>query len=122
MSFAGVREVSEVEPKSSVGDDSAESEHSPHHFVSGMTLRRHNELCEFSWRRHSWVNLTMVLVKVNHVEHDLACFLLVGSLRQQGDFIWSHALHKVLRRSIQTRVLALSVTTIKNAHNCAQTV
>ena len=110
---------SEVEPKRDVGDDAAKCHHSPHHFVSCVSLRVNRELSKFIDSGYSRQNLAMLLIKVNHVKHDLSSFVSVGQLGDQGQLFRLHTNVVVCARRVIFRVLGLCVATVKNAADCA---
>ena len=110
---------SEIEPKRNVGDDTAECHHSPHHFVSCMSLRVNRELSKFIDSGYSGEDLAMLFIEVNHVKHDLSSFVSVGQLGDQGQLCGLHTHVLVGARRVIFWVLGLGVATVKNTADCA---
>lgn len=106
--------VSEVEPKGSVGEDTSERHHAPHHLVCLVALRADCEAGQLRFGGDRRQNLATIVVEVDHVEHHFAGLLLVGHLCDQGQLFGLHRSVLTNCGTVCFPVLGLGIAAVKN--------
>jgi len=108
--------TSEVEPHDSIGEDSCVCQPRPSFRVRPVAIERDFPRGGFLvGSEHSRVHLTLLLVEVDLLEHELAGFFSVVELADQRKLIQAHVIEDVDCWAVGDGVLVLWLSTVQDA-------